>query len=80
MQPGLLALIALALVIAPVRTLGAQSRLPPSAQQAAERLRQEQQELERLREERLELEARMKQLQSSERTTCEVARNCRSRF
>lgn len=50
-------------------SLGAQARpaLPPSAQQTAQRLRQEQQELERLRAERLELEARMKRLQSSAR-------------
>ena len=49
--------------------LAAQQRqaLPPSAQQAAERLRQEQKELEALRAERLELEARMKRLQSTAR-------------
>jgi len=41
--------------------------LPPSAQQAAERLRQEQLELERLRAERADLEARMRRLQSSAR-------------
>lgn len=41
--------------------------LPPSAAQAAERLRQEQLELEKLRTERAELEARMRRLQSSAR-------------
>jgi septal ring factor EnvC (AmiA/AmiB activator) len=41
--------------------------LPPSAAQAAERLRQEQAELERLRNERQQLEARMRSLQSSAR-------------
>ncbi len=41
--------------------------LPPSAAQAAERLRQEQAELERLRQERIDLEARMRRLQSSAR-------------
>ena len=41
--------------------------LPPSAQQAAERLRQEQLELERLRNERQQLEARMREMQTSAR-------------
>lgn len=40
---------------------------PPSAQQTAERLRQEQLQLERLRQERSELEQRMQRLQSSAR-------------
>lgn len=50
-------------------SLAAQARpaLPPSAQQAAERLRQEQAQLERLRQERTELEQRMRRLQSSAR-------------
>lgn len=59
-----------ALLVLPLATaaLGAQQRpLPPSAQQAAERLRQEQAELERLRKERTDLEARMRRLQSSAR-------------
>ena len=43
------------------------SALPPSAQQTAERLRQEQLELERIRTERSELEQRMRRLQSSAR-------------
>ncbi len=78
---SLLALVALALVIAPAcTTLGAQSRLPPSAQQAAQRLRQEQQELERLRQERLELEARMKQLQSSARDIADERQNLERQF
>ena len=50
--------------------LGAQQRpetLPPSAERAAERLRQEQRELERLRTERATLERRMRELQSSAR-------------
>ena len=41
--------------------------LPPSAAQAAERLRQEQAELERLRAERTELEQRMRRLQTNAR-------------
>jgi len=41
--------------------------LPPSAAQAAERLKQEQAELERLRAERLALENRMKELRSTAR-------------
>lgn len=44
-----------------------QPALPPSAAQAAERLRQEQAALERLRAERRELESRMARLQSSAR-------------
>ena len=51
------------------------SPLPPSAQQAAARLRQEQQELERLRAERLELEARMQRLRSSARDIADERRN-----
>lgn len=53
---------------APVAVV-AQTRpaLPPSAAQAAERLRQEQLQLERLRAERTELEQRMRRLQSSAR-------------
>ena len=60
-------LCALLLVAPPA--LGAQVRpvLPPSAQQAAERLREEQSQLERLRAERTELEQRMRRLQSSAR-------------
>lgn len=49
--------------------------LPPSAQQAAERLRQEQAELERLRVERTELEARMRRLQSSARDVAAERQN-----
>lgn len=58
-------------------TLSAQARptLPPSAQQAAERLRQEQQELERLRAERLELEARMRRLQTNARDVAQERAN-----
>lgn len=67
---ALAALALLALPIAP-RSAAAQQRpaaaLPPSAQQAAERLRQEQSELEKLRVERSELEARMRRLQSNAR-------------
>ena len=67
---ALAALALLALPIAP-RSAAAQQRpaaaLPPSAQQAAERLRQEQAELEKLRVERSELEARMRRLQSNAR-------------
>jgi murein hydrolase activator len=62
----------------PLGALGAQQRqpaLPPSAQQSAERIRQEQSELERLRAERLELEARMKRLQSSARDVAAERRN-----
>lgn len=52
---------------AQTRTPPAPKTLPPSAQQAAERLRQEQLELERLRKERSDLEQRMRRLQSSAR-------------
>ncbi|MDH5235494.1 MAG: peptidoglycan DD-metalloendopeptidase family protein, partial [Gemmatimonadota bacterium] len=59
-----LAGIAVALLLAvPV----AAQQLPPSAQQAAERLRQEQDALEKLRQERADLESRMRRLQSSAR-------------
>lgn len=60
----------LLLVLASAPALAAQQRnqpLPPSAQQAAERIRQEQRELERLRRERSDLERRMRELQSSAR-------------
>lgn len=62
------ALLCALLLVAPP-ALGAQVRpaLPPSAQQAAERLREEQSQLERLRAERTELEQRMRRLQSSAR-------------
>ena len=58
-----------ALVLGASPALDAQARpvLPPSAQQAAERLREEQAQLERLRAERTELEQRMRRLQSSAR-------------
>ena len=58
-----------ALLLGAAPALGAQARpaLPPSAQQAAERLREEQAQLERLRAERVELEQRMRRLQSSAR-------------
>ncbi len=72
---GLLVLGTLLLAATVSVPAGAQSRLPPSARQAAERLRQEQQELERLRAERLELEARMKQLQSSVRDIADERQN-----
>jgi len=72
LRPSRTLLCALLLGAAPVLTapaLGAQARpvLPPSAQQAAERLREEQAQLERLRAERTELEQRMRRLQSSAR-------------
>ncbi len=58
-----------ALLLGATSALDAQARpvLPPSAQQAAERLREEQAQLERLRGERTELEQRMRRLQSSAR-------------
>lgn len=57
--------------------LAAQTKapLPPSAAQAAERLRQEQLELERLRTERQELEQRMRRLQSNARDVAEEKQN-----
>lgn len=60
---------ALATAALDAAALHAQARpvLPPSAQQAAERLREEQAQLERLRAERTELEQRMRRLQSSAR-------------
>lgn len=66
---ALAVLIAALFVIGAPVALGAQARpaLPPSAAQAAERLRQEQLQLERLRAERTELEQRMRRLQSSAR-------------
>ncbi len=66
---ALAVLIAALFVIGAPFALGAQARpvLPPSAAQAAERLRQEQLQLERLRAERTELEQRMRRLQSSAR-------------
>jgi septal ring factor EnvC (AmiA/AmiB activator) len=63
-----LAGIAVALLLALLLALPlAAQQLPPSAQQAAERLRQEQDALEKLRQERADLEARMRRLQSSAR-------------
>lgn len=65
-----LAVAVLALVAVTPPSLGAQQprpALPPSAQQAAERIRQEQEELQRLRAERQQLESRMRQLQSTAR-------------
>ncbi|MBK7908257.1 MAG: peptidoglycan DD-metalloendopeptidase family protein [Gemmatimonadetes bacterium] len=65
---ALLLAVALLVAAAPGRALQAQGGgLPPSAAQAAERLRQEQAELERLRAERTELEQRMRRLQSNAR-------------
>jgi len=63
------AAIAALLAIGGPVAVAAQTRpaLPPSAAQAAERLRQEQLQLERLRAERTELEQRMRRLQSSAR-------------
>ncbi len=60
-------LLAALLFLTPAAGRAQAGGLPPSAQQAAERLRQEQAELERLRRERQELEARMRRLQSSAR-------------
>ena len=62
---ALLVAFLLAPALAPAQARPA--TLPPSAAQAAERLRQEQQELERLRQERADLESRMRRLQSSAR-------------
>ncbi len=64
-----LALIGLGAALALPLTLAAQQRpaLPPSAAQAAERIRREQEELERLRTERATLEARMREYQRSAR-------------
>ena len=53
--------------VAPALRAQARPVLPPSAQQAAERLREEQAQLERLRAERTALEQRMRRLQSSAR-------------
>lgn len=50
-------------------------QLPPSAQQAAERLRQEQIELDRLRAERTRAEAEMRRLQSTVRDVSAERRN-----
>lgn len=58
---------ALTLVAAPALRAQARPVLPPSAQQAAARLREEQAQLERLRAERTALEQRMRRLQSSAR-------------
>lgn len=64
-----LALLGLAAALALPCGVDAQQRpaLPPSAAQAAERIRREQQELERLRTERATLEARMREYQRSAR-------------
>jgi septal ring factor EnvC (AmiA/AmiB activator) len=51
------------------------TQLPPSAQQAAERLRQEQIELDRLRAERTRAEAEMRRLQSTVRDVSAERRN-----
>ena len=66
---ALLCALLCALLAGAPAALVAQARpvLPPSAQQAAERLREEQAQLERLRAERTELEQRMRRLQSSAR-------------
>jgi septal ring factor EnvC (AmiA/AmiB activator) len=69
------ACLALAATALAPRTAGAQGGLPPSAQQAAERLRQEQRELERLRAERTELEQRMQRLRSNARDVSEERAN-----
>lgn len=58
---------AMTLGVAPALRAQARPVLPPSAQQAAERLRDEQAQLERLRAERTALEQRMRRLQSSAR-------------
>lgn len=64
-----LALVGLGATLVLPLALPAQQRpaLPPSAAQAAERIRREQQELERLRTERATLEARMREYQRSAR-------------
>lgn len=66
MTAGARAALLLACLVTP-HLAHAQGGLPPSAQQAAERLRQEQRELERLRAERTELEQRMQRLRSNAR-------------
>jgi septal ring factor EnvC (AmiA/AmiB activator) len=73
---GVCVAVALASVSAAL-PLGAQQRqpLPPSAAQAAERIRREQLELERLRQERATLEARMRQYQSSARNLTQERQN-----
>lgn len=78
-RAGLVGLLAIALVGAAVasRPASAQARpaLPPSAQEAASRLRQEQAELERLRQERQSLEERMRNLQNSARDVAAERQN-----
>ncbi|MEX2180811.1 MAG: peptidoglycan DD-metalloendopeptidase family protein [Gemmatimonadaceae bacterium] len=72
----LLALAAALLAPAARSALAAQTpALPPSAQQAAERLRQEQLELEKLRAERLQLETRMREMQTSARNVAAERQN-----
>lgn len=74
LAPSLVAAVVLALA-APAARAQQRPALPPSAQQAAERLRQEQAELERLRRERQDLEARMRRLQSSARDVAAERQN-----
>ncbi len=67
-----------ALLVALAAPLAAQARpgqLPPSAREAAERIRQEQAELERLRNERARAEAEMRRLQSTVRDVSAERRN-----
>ncbi len=76
-SPALLALLVAASVAigAPPALAQQRNQLPPSAREAAERLRREQEELERLRAERLQLEARMRRLQSSARDVAQERAN-----
>ncbi len=66
---------ALAAAAGPGRAQGTTPALPPSAAQAAERLRQEQAELERLRAERIELEQRMQRLRTNARDVSQERAN-----
>lgn len=72
---ALLAVLALSGALASDAQAQSKQSLPPSAQQAAERLRQEQAELERLRKERLELEARMTRLRTNARDVAAERQN-----
>ncbi len=76
-MPALLLALGAGMLALPAGAATAQSKapLPPSAQQAAERLRQEQLELERLRTERQELEQRMRRLQSNARDVAAERQN-----
>lgn len=71
------ALHAALLLAAAALPLAAQNNpaLPPSAREAAARIRQEQQQLERIRQERAALEARMREYQRSVRDISQERRN-----